>query len=140
MPEHTPGYIAALAAALHQANINALVAAENGDNQLGRPVTDHPGLRIWNGNLISVGHIAPDPFIQQANKFLSAAFVFHSTHLYVDAAHHEHVRHEHLTPPAGYRDDPTELQWVHCAADADGAVPITIAVTQTHDDAPEDSR
>jgi hypothetical protein len=43
MAEETPGYEAALAAALHQANINALIAAENGDNQLGRPVPKHPG-------------------------------------------------------------------------------------------------
>jgi len=39
--------------------------------------------------------------------------------MYVDMAHHEHV---HI--------DPDIHQWVFCAKDAAGAVPITIAVTQ----------
>jgi len=47
--------------------------------------------------------------------------------LYVERAHHAHV---HI--------DPDLQQWVFCRADADGAVPITIAVTQTRiDDDPE---
>jgi hypothetical protein len=131
MAEHTPGYVAALAAALTQANIDAIVTAEQGGNQLGTAITKHPGLRIWNGNLLRLGHLPKTPFAVECNVLLP-------NHQYVDMAHHEHVHLEHLTPPPGYTDDPTVLQWVHCAADADGAVPITIAVTQTRiDDDPE---
>ncbi|NUS82730.1 MAG: hypothetical protein HOY75_08250 [Streptomyces sp.] len=113
MPEHTPGYVAALAAALHQANVDALNAAQNGHNQLGAAVTAHPGLRIWNGDLLRVGHLPKTPFAVECNALLPDG-------KYVDMAHHEHV---HIDPDLG--------QWVFCAANADGAVPITIAVTQT---------
>jgi hypothetical protein len=114
--EHTPGYAAALAAALHQANINALIAAENGENQLGAAVKAHPGLRVWNGDLLRIGHLPKTPFAVECNVLLP-------DYKYVEMAHHEHV---HI--------DPDIHQWVFCASDADGAVPITIAVTQTHDD------
>jgi hypothetical protein len=113
MPEHTPGYVAALAAALMEANTAALYTAEHGDNQLGHPVQAHPGLRIWNSDLLRLGHLPKTPFAVEANLLLR-------NDLYVDVAHHEHV---HI--------DPDLDQWVFCRADADGAVPITIAVTQT---------
>jgi hypothetical protein len=129
MAEHTPGYTAALAAALHQANVDALRAAENGNNQLGMAVTKHPGLRLWNGNFVRVGHHPLTPFAVEINPVIPEQLGW-----YVDKASHEHVHLEHLAPPPGYPDDPTVLTWVHCAADADGAVPITIAVTQTRPD------
>lgn len=113
MPEHTPGYVAALAAALAQADTAALYAAQNGDNQLGVAITKHPGLRAWNGDLLRVGHLPKTPFAVECNALLRDG-------LYVDMAHHEHV---HI--------DPALDQWVFCHADAAGAVPITIAVTQT---------
>ena len=116
MPEHTPGYVAALAAALHQANIDALNAAQNGDNQLGSAIAKHPGLRAWNGDLLRIGHLPKTPFAVECNLLLPDG-------KYVDLAHHKHV---HI--------DPTLRQWVFCAADADGAVPITIAITQTRID------
>ena len=116
MSEHTPGYVAALAAALHQANVDALYAAQNGDNQLGTALQHHPGLRTWNGDLLRIGHLPLTPFAVEVNVLLR-------NDLYVDQAHHEHV---HI--------DPGLKQWVFCRADADGAVPITIAVTQTHDE------
>lgn len=116
MAEHTPGYIAALAAALAQANADALIAAENGDHQLGRPVQNHPGLRIWNGDLLRVGHLPKTPFAVEVNLILPDGH-------HVDLADHEHARRD-------------LHGWVFCAPDADGAVPITIAVTQTLD--PED--
>ncbi|MFF7190560.1 hypothetical protein ACFZAR_36320 [Streptomyces sp. NPDC008222] len=120
MAEHTPGYIAALAAALHQANVDALKAAEHGDNQLGVAAKKHPGLRIWNGDLLRLGHLPKTPFAVECNVLLPDG-------KYVELAHHEHV---HI--------DPDIRQWVFCRADADGAVPITIAVTQTRDpDDPE---
>ncbi|MFF8250120.1 hypothetical protein [Streptomyces griseus] len=53
---HDQTYIAILSAALAQMNRNALILAENGHNQLGRPHPNHPGWRIWNGNLIQIGH------------------------------------------------------------------------------------
>jgi hypothetical protein len=120
MPEHTPGYVAALAAALHQANVDALVAAENGDNQLGHPVPGHPGLRIWHGDLLRVGHHDKNIHCLEANAILP-------DDRFVDMAHHEHVRRP---------DDPDTRGWQYCRADAPGAVPITVAVTQTRD--PED--
>lgn len=113
MPEHTPGYVAALAAALTQANMDALRAAEHGDNQLGVAILHHPGLRVWNGDLLRLGHLPLTPFAVECN-------LLHPDGKYVEAAHHEHV---HI--------DPDLKQWVFCRADADGAVPITIAVTQT---------
>lgn len=116
MSETTPGYVAALAAALVQANVDALIAAENGDNQLGGAVKAHPGLRVWNGDLLRLGHLPKTPFAVECNLLLPDG-------KYVDMAHHEHV---HI--------DPDLRQWVFCAADADGAVPITIAVTQTRID------
>jgi hypothetical protein len=129
VPEHTPGYIAALAAALHQANIDALVAAENGDNQLGIPVRQHPGLRLWNGQPLRVGHHPRAAFAIEVN-----AIIPDSMNRHVDKTFHEHVHLEHLAPPPGYDDDPAVLQWVFCAPDAPGAVPITIGVFQTTDE------
>lgn len=132
MPEHTPGYIAALAAALHQAGMDALRAAENGDNQLGVALARHPGLRIWNGRFVRVGHLPKTPFAVEVNAIIQNGWA-------VDTAFHEHVRLEHLAPPHGYADDPTNLQWVYCAADADGAVPITVAIPEpTYDDLDRD--
>lgn len=129
MPEHTPGYVAALAAALHQANVDALHAAEHGDNQLGMAVTKHPGLRLWNGSFLRLGHLPLTPFAVEVNAVIPDEIGW-----YVDKAFHEHVHLRHLAPPPGYPDDPTVLQWVHCAADADGAVPITIAPSRPIDD------
>lgn len=120
MAERTPGYVSALAAALMEANTAALYTAENGDNQLGTAIPKHPGLRIWNNDLLRLGHLPKTPFTVEVNVLLRDG-------LYVDMAHHEHV---HI--------DPGLNQWVFCRADAGGAVPITIAVTQRRDDqAPE---
>ncbi|MFE4915884.1 hypothetical protein ACFRCX_30745 [Streptomyces sp. NPDC056652] len=116
---HDQTYIAILGAALAKANLNALVLAENGTNQLGRPHPHHPGYRIWNGNLCRVGHHDHGPFVLEVNAILPDL-------MYTDMAHH---RHTHL-------DQGT---WVYCTADADGAIPITIAITQTRDqDGPGD--
>lgn len=109
---HDQTYIAILGASLAQQNINALVLAENGDNQLGRPHPDHPGYRIWNGNLIRIGHHNKDAFGLEVNAILPG-------HMHVDMAHH---RHAHLN---------TDDTWVRCTRQADGAVPLTIAITQT---------
>lgn len=113
MPEHTPGYVAALAAALAQADTAALYTAQNGDNQLGAAITAHPGLRVWNGDLLRLGHLPKTSFAVECNVLLPDG-------KHVELAHHEHV---HI--------DPGIKQWVFCAKDANGAVPITIAVTQT---------
>lgn len=118
MPEHTPGYVIALAATLHQANVDALRAAEHGDNQLGAASKAHPGLRAWNGDLLRLGHLPKTPFAVECNALLPDG-------KYVEAAHHEHAR---IDPDLG--------QWLFCRADADGAVPITIAVVQDTDEDP----
>jgi len=120
MPEHTPGYVAALTTAQNGNNQLPLTAAQNGDNQLGAAITAHPGLRTWNGDLLRIGHLPKTPFAVECNVLLPDG-------KHVELAHHEHV---HI--------DPDIKQWVFCRADADGAVPITIAVTQTRvDDDPE---
>lgn len=111
---HDQTYIAILGAALRQANINALVLAQNGPNQLGRPYPGHPGFRNWDGNLISVGHLDKDKFVLEADAILPGP-------LFVDLAYHQHA---HLNAVG---------MWVRCQADADGAVPITITITQTRD-------
>lgn len=120
-------YVVMLAAALAQANAGELVAAQNGDNQLGKQSTVHPGLRSWNRQYLRIGHLDQEAFVLELNALLPDPW-------YVDAASHEHVHREHLTPPPGYEDDPTTLNWVYCAADAPGAIPITVSVPQTRDD------
>ncbi|MFE7111711.1 hypothetical protein ACFU98_29810 [Streptomyces sp. NPDC057575] len=120
-------YLVILGASVHQASQNARVLAQYGDNQLGRPHPGHPGYRIWNGNLCRIGHHEKDAFVLEVNAILPG-------HMFVDMAHHEHVHLTPLYPPPGYpRGDKNWNQWVHCAADADGAIPITLAVTQVRD-------
>lgn len=120
-------YLVILGAGVLQASHNARVLATHGDKQLGRPWSAHPGLRIWNGNLIRIGHHDQAAFVAEANGLLPS-------HMHVDMAHHEHA---HLTPPyppPGHPCGNTDWnQWVYCAATADGAVPLTIAITQTRD-------
>jgi hypothetical protein len=69
------------------------------------------------------------PFAIEVN-----AIIPDSMNRHVDKTFHEHVHLEHLAPPPGYDDDPAVLQWVFCAPDAPGAVPITIGVFQTTDE------
>ncbi|MFD7615714.1 hypothetical protein [Streptomyces sp. NPDC059802] len=99
---------------------NALVLAENGPNQLGRPYPGHPGYRIWDYNLCSVGHRDKTTFALEADAILPA-------HLSVAIADHRHAR---------LNDQGT---WVRCPAGADGAVPITVALARIHhqDDEPQ---
>ncbi|WP_331764789.1 hypothetical protein [Streptomyces sp. NBC_01238] len=108
-PDQT--YIAILGAALAQANINALILAENGNNQLGAPLRDHPGIRNWDGNLTRVGHHDKNAFALEADAILPA-------HISVDIADHRYAR----------LDD--QDTWTRCPADADGAVPITVALAK----------
>ncbi|WP_331731866.1 hypothetical protein OG298_45305 (plasmid) [Streptomyces sp. NBC_01005] len=110
---HDQTYIAILGAGVLQASHNARILAEHGDTQLGRPWSAHPGLRVWDGNLTRLGHHDPAAFVAEVNALLPS-------HMYVDHAHHWHA---HLN----------DGQWVRCPADADGAVPLTIAITQTRD-------
>jgi hypothetical protein len=109
-PDQT--YIVILGAALAQANANALILAENGDNQLGRPYPRHPGYRIWGGNVISVGHHDKNTFGLEVDAILPA-------HLTVDTAYHRHARLHEGT-------------WAPCPATADGTVPITVALARIH--------
>ncbi|MFB7312913.1 hypothetical protein, partial [Streptomyces sp. NPDC056192] len=113
-------YLVILGASTAQASHNARILAEHGDHQLGRPWSAHPGLRVWNGNLCRLGHHDQAAFVDEVNDLLPS-------HMYVDMAHHEHA---HLTPN---RDDAFAPQRVHCPPTADGAVPLTIAITQTRD-------
>lgn len=107
-------YLVILGAAATQANENARVLATHGDNQLGRPWPNHPGLRNWDGNLIRLGHHNPAQFVTEATNALPDNW-------FVDRAHHWHA---HLN------DD----HWTRCPAHTDGAVPLTIAITQTRGD------
>ncbi|MEU0837146.1 hypothetical protein [Streptomyces sp. NPDC005969] len=115
---HDQTYIAILGAALAQANLNALVLAENGDNQLGYPYPGHPGYRNWDGNLISVGHHNKNTFALEVDAILPA-------HMSVALADHRYAR----------LDD--QGTWTRCPAGADGAVPITVALAKIHDSAEE---
>jgi hypothetical protein len=124
---HNQTYIEGLVTDLVvRTDANALVLAENGDNQLGRRHPHHAGYRIWNGNLCRVGHHNKDTFVLEANAILPG-------YMFVDRAHHEHAHLEHIALPPGYDDDPSNLEWVYCAANANGAVPVTVAITQTRD-------
>ncbi|MFE1451932.1 hypothetical protein [Streptomyces olivaceoviridis] len=127
MTDHDHHYIADLAAQLANVDANEINAAQAGDNQLGHPIPKHPGLRTWHGPL-RIGHIDQNLFVLEVNALLP-------DDRHVTAAFHHWVRREHLTPPPGYDDDPTDLQWVYCAADAPGAIPITNCVIEVHDDA-----
>ncbi|WP_331729031.1 hypothetical protein OG693_39240 (plasmid) [Streptomyces sp. NBC_01259] len=110
-PDQT--YIVILGAALTQANINALILAENGENQLGWPYPGHPGYRNWDGNLISVGHHDKNTFALEVDAILPA-------HMSVGIADHRHARLDEGT-------------WTRCPATADGAVPITVALATIQD-------
>lgn len=107
-------YLVILGAALAQANANALILAENGDNQLGWPYPGHPGYRNWDGNLISVGHHNTTTFALEVDAILPG-------HISVEIADHRYARlDDHGT-------------WAPCPANADGAVPITVALARIHD-------
>ncbi|MFD9721056.1 hypothetical protein [Streptomyces sp. NPDC059076] len=131
MPEPDPGYIAALAAALTQANQEALIAAENGDNQLGHAVPGHPGLRTWTLGILRVGHHPLTPFAVEINALLADG-------VHVDRAFHGYAHRTHLPAPPGYPTHPTKPQWVACGPDDDGSVPITIAPTTSTGDTLDD--
>ncbi|MFF1916177.1 hypothetical protein ACFVYE_32240 [Streptomyces sp. NPDC058239] len=92
---------------------NALVLAESGDNQLGYPYPGHPGYRNWDGNLISVGHHDKNTFALEVDAILPA-------HMSVEIVDHWHAR----------LDD--QGTWVRCPANADGAIPITVALARIH--------
>ncbi|MFG2676975.1 hypothetical protein [Streptomyces sp. NPDC048445] len=113
-PDQT--YIVILGAALAQANANALILAENGPNQLGRPYPGHPGYRIWDGNVISVGRHAEDAFALEVNAILPTPFT-------VALVDHRHARINDGT-------------WTICPANADNAVPITVARAKANDTDP----
>lgn len=123
MRETTPGYGIALAATEQLGRQAARHEAEHGTKPLGRPTRDHPGLRVWNGDLLRIGHHPLTPFAIEANVLLR-------NDLYVDQAHHEHVHLTDLRPPSLSDNGRDWRGWVYCSATTDGAVPITIAVTQ----------
>lgn len=131
MPDHDPSYIAGLAAQLAHIDPAEITAAQTGDNQLGRPWPRHPGLRLWHGPL-RIGHVDQTLFVLEVNALLPDG-------RHVTAAFHHWVHREHLTPPPGYDDDPTDLQWVYCAADVPGAVPITNCVIEVDDQDDDDA-
>ncbi|MEV6165763.1 hypothetical protein AB0L71_28390 [Streptomyces sp. NPDC052052] len=110
---HDQTYIAILSGQLARTNRNALVLAENGTNQLGRPYPEHPGYRIWNGNLCRVGHHDHDPFVLEADAILPG---------HVSVAHAEH-RYARL-------DD--QGNWTRCPEGIEGAIPITVALAKIH--------
>ncbi|MCX4792560.1 hypothetical protein OG369_43070 [Streptomyces sp. NBC_01221] len=117
-PDQT--YLVILGAALAQANINALILAENGDNQLGWAYPGHPGYRNWDGNLISVGHHDKNTFALEVDAILPA-------HMSVVVTDHRYARLDEGT-------------WTRCPANADGAVPITVALARIHDQDEEVTR
>jgi hypothetical protein len=122
MADHDDAYIKQLADQLAHLDPAEINAAQAGPNQLGRPIPGHPGLRTWHGPL-RIGHVDKTLFVLEINALLP-------DDRHVTAAYHQYVNRQHLPPPPGYDDDPTVLQWVYCAADAPGAVPITTAVIE----------
>ncbi|MER5277733.1 hypothetical protein ABT025_18515 [Streptomyces sp. NPDC002809] len=113
-------YLVVLGAGVLQASHNARILAQHGDNQLGRPWSARPGLRIWNGNLTRIGHHDQAAFATEANTLLPA-------HMSVEIADHRHARlDDHGT-------------WTRCpaTATADGAVPITVALAAIHNQTTE---
>jgi len=125
--DHDPAYVADLAAQLAEANPDEINAAQEGDNQLGHAIPGHPGLRTWHGPL-RIGHVDKNLFVLELNALLRDG-------RHVTEAFHHWVHRTHLTPPPGYDDDLTVLQWVYCAPDAPGAIPITNCVIEVADDA-----
>ena len=125
MTDHDPHYNDALAEQLAHVEADEINAAQEGDNQLGHPIPRHPGLRTWHGPL-RIGHLDKTLFVLEVNALLADG-------LHVTDAFHEYVHRTHLAPPPGYDDDPSDLQWVYCAADAPGAIPITTAVIEVDD-------
>lgn len=103
-------YLVILGAAAVQASHNARILAEHGPHQLGQPHPANPSLRIWDGNLITLGHQNPEAVAEAANAVLPE-------HMRVAAVQHRHARLEWGT-------------WTRCTPIADGATPITIALAQ----------
>ena len=128
-PDQTYLVILGAAEAHNQTRIhhNARILAEHGNNQLGRPHPHNPDYRIWNGNLIRHGHHNQADFITTVNQLLPG-------HMYIDMAHHEHA---HLTPGQPTDTNPTGPQWVYCHPGDDGAVPLTIGITQVRGQTPD---
>lgn len=58
---HDQTYIEALGADLAQQNLNVLVLAQNGDNQLGQPWTDHLGHHPGHATYLRGGSNNPTP-------------------------------------------------------------------------------
>ncbi|MDX5526133.1 hypothetical protein PV677_36295 [Streptomyces sp. DE06-01C] len=115
MPEaHDQTYIEALGADLAQQNLNALVLAQNGNHQLGQPHPKNPELRIWDGNVLAIGHQDPRRITTAANTVLPAR-------MRVAATYHWHARLTNGT-------------WTRCTPNADNAVPITVTLATTRDD------
>ncbi|MFF1298211.1 MULTISPECIES: hypothetical protein [unclassified Streptomyces] len=121
MPEQTPGYVAALAAALHQAGTDAIRAAQHGKHQLGWALTDYPHIRICEGHALRIGHHPIDLFALEVNAILpnvlTAGPAADQPATGVADVVHRHVRL--TTTPDGHA-------WAVCAPDDDGALPITI--------------
>lgn len=109
-------YLAILGAATTQASHNTRILAEHGPNPLGQPHPHNPNLRIWDGNLITLGHQNPHTVTTAANTVLP-------DHMRIAAAYHRHARLESGT-------------WTRCTPHADGATPITITLAHTQEPTP----
>lgn len=130
MAEHTPGYIAALAAALHHANMNALHTAQHGPHQLGWPLTNHPHIRICEGHALRIGHHPTDLFALEVNAIITTVLADTQTAGQHTDAHITDVSHQHVHLITT-SDGPA---WTSCTPDTDGAIPITIGRYQPDND------
>lgn len=107
-------YLVILGAAATQASHNARILAQHGQQQLGRPHPHDASLRIWDGNLITLGHQNPHTVTAAANNVLPPR-------MRIAATYHWHA---HLTNGT----------WTRCTPTAYGATPITVTLAQTRGD------
>ncbi|MEU5660147.1 hypothetical protein ABZ802_31690 [Streptomyces sp. NPDC047737] len=104
-------YLVILGAGATQASHNARILAQHGINQLGQPHPHNADLRIWDGNLTTLGHQNPHSVTVAANAVLPP-------NMRVAAVYHWHARL-------------TDGTWTRCTPNADGATPITVTLAHT---------
>jgi hypothetical protein len=92
--------------------ISAIEQATNGPDPLGIPHSTADGVRVWNREPLTIGHVDKNEFVARVNSLLPPR-------KFVDMAHHENV-HPHREWGG----------WVYCSADQPDAVPITVCVVQ----------
>jgi hypothetical protein len=106
--------------------IPAAEQAVTGPKQLGKLLNAEHGVRVWNGQLLLIGHHDLDQTADLLHR------LFPHTPLHPTGWHH-HVHLVELLPPATDQIQYIDWRgWIYCAIGDPGAVPITHFMFQQH--------